>query len=55
MAALGAIPGDVLGDYVVLGELSLDGTITAVSGALPAAMGANADGKGLICPAASGT
>lgn len=54
MAALGAIPGDVLGDYVVLGELSLDGTITAVSGALPAAMGANADGKGLICPAASG-
>jgi magnesium chelatase family protein len=54
MAALGAIPGDALAGYVVLGELSLDGTITAVSGALPAAIGANADGKGLICPAASG-
>jgi magnesium chelatase family protein len=54
MAALGAIPGDALADFVVLGELSLDGTITAVSGALPAAIGANADGKGLICPAASG-
>ena len=54
MAALGAIPGDALSDYVVLGELSLDGTISAVTGALPAAIGANALGKGLICPAASG-
>jgi magnesium chelatase family protein len=54
MAALGAIPGDALSDYVVLGELSLDGTITAVTGALPAAIGANALGKGLICPSASG-
>ena len=54
MAALGAIPGDALSAYVVLGELSLDGTITAVAGALPAAIGANAEGKGLICPHASG-
>ena len=51
MAALGAIPADALGAYVVLGELNLDGTIGAVSGALPAAIGANAQGKGLICPA----
>lgn len=54
MAALGAIPGDQLADYVVLGELSLDGTIAPVAGALPAAIGANADGKGLICPYACG-
>lgn len=54
MAALGALPGDALAAYVVLGELSLDGTISAVAGALPAAIGANAEGKGLICPAASG-
>jgi magnesium chelatase family protein len=54
MAALGAIPGDALSAYVVLGELSLDGTIAAVAGALPAAIGANADGKGLICPQACG-
>ncbi|MBB4009545.1 YifB family Mg chelatase-like AAA ATPase [Allorhizobium taibaishanense] len=54
MAALGAIPADVLGDYLVVGELSLDGTIAAVAGALPAAMAANALGKGLICPADSG-
>jgi magnesium chelatase family protein len=55
MAALGAVPGDALGEYVVLGELSLDGTITAVAGALPAAIGANAEGKGLICPHDSGS
>ncbi len=36
--------------YVVLGELSLDGTVTAVAGALPAAIAANARGLGLICP-----
>ena len=55
MAAIGAIPGDQLADYVVLGELSLDGTIAPVAGALPAAIGANTDGKGLICPHACGS
>ncbi len=50
MAALGAIPAEALAGYVVLGELSLDGTISPVAGVLPAAIGANAAGKGLICP-----
>ncbi|MBU1313141.1 MAG: YifB family Mg chelatase-like AAA ATPase [Alphaproteobacteria bacterium] len=54
MAALGAIPGDVLADYVVIGELNLDGTLAPVAGALPAAISANALGKGLICPFDSG-
>ena len=54
MAALGAIPSDILDRYVVMGELSLDGTLMPVAGVLPAAMAANALGKGLICPAASG-
>ncbi|MEO0543048.1 MAG: YifB family Mg chelatase-like AAA ATPase [Pseudomonadota bacterium] len=54
MAALGAIPSDSLSRYVVLGELSLDGTIASVTGALPAAIAANADDKGLICPKACG-
>ncbi len=54
MAAIGAIPGDVLDNYVVMGELALDGTIASVAGALPAAIGANGLGKGLICPAAAG-
>ena len=55
MAALGAVPGDALAGFVVLGELSLDGTIAPVAGCLPAAIGANADGRGLICPAACGS
>jgi magnesium chelatase family protein len=54
MAGLGAIPGELLAGFVVLGELSLDGTIANVAGVLPAAIGANAIGRGLICPAACG-
>lgn len=54
MAAIGAIPADALGGYTVLGELALDGTISAVSGVLPAAVAANARGHGLICPMACG-
>jgi len=54
MAAIGAIPHDALSDFTVLGELGLDGSIAAVAGVLPAAIGANAQGHGLICPAACG-
>ncbi|MCC6983639.1 MAG: ATP-binding protein, partial [Bauldia sp.] len=54
MAALGVLPADQLGEYLVLGELSLDGTIAPVAGILPAAIGASAMGRGLICPAESG-
>lgn len=54
MSAIGAIPADALDRFTVLGELALDGTITAVSGALPAAVAANARGHGLICPADCG-
>ncbi len=54
MAAIGAIPPDALQGFTVLGELALDGSITAVSGVLPAAVAANAAGHGLICPAACG-
>jgi magnesium chelatase family protein len=54
MAAIGAIPADALSGFTVLGELGLDGSIAAVAGVLPAAIGANARGDGLICPAACG-
>jgi magnesium chelatase family protein len=54
MAAIGAVPPDALQGFTVLGELALDGTLTAVAGVLPAAIAANARGHGLICPAASG-
>ena len=54
MAAIGAIPHDALSGFAVLGELGLDGSIAAVAGVLPAAIGANARGEGLICPACCG-
>lgn len=54
LAALGIIPQDFLTRYVAMGELALDGGLKAVSGVLPAAIGANARDMGLICPKASG-
>ena len=54
MAAIGAIPADCLDSYTVLGELALDGRLAAVVGVLPAAMAANAEDRGLICPKACG-
>ncbi len=54
MAAIGAIPHDALAGFTVLGELGLDGSIAAVAGVLPAAIGANARSEGLMCPAACG-
>ena len=54
MAAIGAMPHDALSGFTVLGELGLDGSIAAVAGALPAAIGANSRSEGLICPAACG-
>src|SRR3954468_20767304 len=67
MAAIGAIPHDAIKGFTVLGELGLegslapvrggpglDGSLAPVAGVLPAAIGANARGEGLICPAACG-
>ena len=54
MAAIGAIPHDALSGFAVLGELGLDGSIAPVAGVLPAAIGVNARGEGLICPAKCG-
>ena len=50
LGAVGIVSPDSLARYAVLGELSLDGSITEVAGALPAAIGANERGLGLICP-----
>lgn len=54
MASAGAIAPDAIEGHCVLGELALDGSIAAIAGALPAAVGANAMDKGLICPGACG-
>jgi magnesium chelatase family protein len=54
LAASGQVPGDRLGDLVVVGELSLDGSVRAVSGVLPIAIGAQEAGKrGVVVPAAN--
>ncbi len=55
MAAIGAIPPDALDGFTALGELALDGNLTAVAGVLPAAVAANGRDHGLICPAACGS
>ncbi|MEQ1716092.1 MAG: YifB family Mg chelatase-like AAA ATPase, partial [Hyphomicrobium sp.] len=54
MAAMEAIAPDAIAGYAAIGELALDGAIRSVPGTLPAAIGANAIGKGLICPAEGG-
>ncbi len=55
LGAMGVIPKEELAEYVVLGELSLDAGIRAVSGVLPAAMHAGEMGWSLICPKACGS
>ncbi|WP_300974073.1 YifB family Mg chelatase-like AAA ATPase [Sphingomonas sp. LHG3406-1] len=54
LAAVGAVDADMLSHYVAVGELCLDGRITASPGVLLAALHAAGEEKGLICPAAQG-
>lgn len=54
LAAMEVLPMDALHDCVVLGELSLDASIRAVVGVLPAALHAAGNDNRLICPAACG-
>ena len=54
MVAMGAFDQDLIDDALVLGELSLDGSILSVSGVLPAAIAASAQGLSLICPEVNG-
>jgi len=54
LAAIGIVPPDDIEGAVALGELSLDGSLIPVIGALPAAMTAAADDRALICPQACG-
>lgn len=54
LAELGSIPPMEASQYIVLGELALDGKIASVYGVLPAAMNAVANDYGVICPAQNG-
>ena len=54
LAAMDVVAGDEVDGYLALGELALDGALTRVAGVLPAAIHANARGRGLVCPEAQG-
>ena len=54
LAAIGVIPEEDVAQAVALGELSLDGSLVPVIGALPAAMAAAEDDRALVCPQACG-
>ncbi len=54
LAALDILPKDEVERTVALGELSLDGTLVPVIGALPAAMAAAEEERMLLCPRACG-
>ncbi len=54
LAALDIVPKDAAEATIALGELSLDGTLVPVVGALPAAMTAAEEDRTLLCPTGSG-
>ncbi len=54
LAALEIIPAEAAENTVALGELSLDGALVPVLGALPAALTAAENDRRLLCPRASG-
>jgi magnesium chelatase family protein len=51
LSSMKVIDADQIEQYLIIGELALDGKILPVNGVLPAAMGAMARDKGLICSA----
>jgi magnesium chelatase family protein len=55
LSAMRVLPSEDIMDYLVFGELSLDGSILPVNGALPAAIGASARDKGIICSKHNGS
>ncbi|MGR3342476.1 MAG: YifB family Mg chelatase-like AAA ATPase [Paracoccaceae bacterium] len=54
LAALEILPREDIERTVALGELSLDGSLVPVMGALPAAMAAAEQNRALLCPKACG-
>ena len=54
LAAMGVVDAETLAEYVIVGELTLDGRLAPSPGVLLAALHAAETGKGLICPAAQG-
>jgi len=55
LAGIGVVPAEDTADYIILGELGLDGAIMPVNGVLPVAIHANRCKKGLVCPESCGS
>lgn len=53
LALMEVIPYEEVFQYNILGELSLDGSITGVSAVLPTAIASISQGRGIICPSAN--
>ncbi len=54
LSTMKVIPADVLQEFLAIGELSLDGQLSPISGVLPAAIHAASLEKGIICPKSGG-
>ena len=54
LSAMDVIPSDAVENIIALGELSLDGRLVPVLGALPSAMAAAEKGLDLLCPKSCG-
>ncbi|MGB7405638.1 MAG: ATP-binding protein, partial [Pacificimonas sp.] len=54
LTAMGIVDAEQLSEYLVVGELGLDGRVATVPGVLLAALHASSLDVGLICPAAQG-
>lgn len=54
LSAMGLLDAEMLGQYLVVGELGLDGRVAPVPGVLLAALHASSRDLGLICPAVQG-
>jgi magnesium chelatase family protein len=55
LGAMGLVDAESLAQFVVVGELGLDGRVAASPGVLLAALHASSRGLGLICPAMQGS
>jgi magnesium chelatase family protein len=55
LAAMGITDAEQLGDWIAVGELSLDGRVVPSPGVLIAALHASTEETGLICPEAQGS
>ncbi len=55
LVGMGVVAAEDVENYLILGELGLDGSIIAVNGILPAAIFANRNNKGIICPQEQGS